>query len=83
VAKSPREAEAAWPAKAKDAHAKWWQGRIQRQKEIDASIAAKADVEYLYDKTYQDNAGIRVAGPFTVESLSRHRSLARVCLACP
>ena len=42
------------------------------QKEIDASIAAKADFEYLYDKPYEDRAKVRVAGPFTVESLSPH-----------
>ena len=28
--------------------------RIARQKAIDASIAAKADFEYLYDKPYED-----------------------------
>ena len=41
----------------------------------DASIAAKADLEYLYDKPYTDNKKVRVAGPFTVESLSPHRVL--------
>jgi DNA modification methylase len=49
--------------------------RIGRQKEIDASIAAKADFEYLYDKPYEDRRKVRVAGPFTVESLSPHRVL--------
>ena len=49
--------------------------RIARQKEIDASIAAKADFEYLYDKPYEDKKKVRVAGPFTVESLSPHRVL--------
>ena len=58
------------------AHAEWWEARIARQKEIDASIAAKAEFEYLYDKPYVDNSRIRVAGPFTVESLSPHRTLA-------
>jgi adenine-specific DNA-methyltransferase len=72
----PREADAKWPAKANELHAKWWQARIARQQEIDASIAAKAEYEYLYDKPYADNARIRVAGPFTVESLSPHRVLA-------
>ena len=72
----PREADAKWPAAAKEAHAKWWQARIARQKEIDASIAAKAEFEYLYDKPYVDKSRIRVAGPFTVESLSPHRTLA-------
>jgi len=71
----PREADAKWPDTAKKLHADWWQARIARQKEIDASIAAKAEFEYLYDKTYQDNKKVRVAGPFTVESLSPHRVL--------
>lgn len=56
-------------------HEQWWAARIARQREIDASIAARADVEFLYDKPYTDNARIRVAGPFTVESLSPHRVL--------
>ena len=57
-------------------HVEWWKARIGRQKEIDASIAAKAEFEYLYDKPYVDNTRVRVAGPFTVESLSPHRVLA-------
>ena len=56
-------------------HAEWWGARIERQKEIDASIAAKAEFEDLYDKPYPDNKKVRVAGPFTVESLSPHRTL--------
>ena len=71
----PREADTDWSIKANLAHADWWQQRIARQKEIDASIAAKADHEYLYDKPYPDNKKVRVAGPFTVESLSPHRML--------
>lgn len=72
----PREATAAWPEAAKKLHAQWWQGRITRQKELDASIAGKADYEYLYDEPYEDKNIVRVAGPFTVESLSPHRVLA-------
>src|SRR5579884_453282 len=72
----PREAEDKWPEAAKAAHAKWWQARIARQKQIDASIAAKAEFEYLYDKPYTDGSRVRVAGPFTVESLSPHRAVA-------
>jgi adenine-specific DNA-methyltransferase len=49
--------------------------RIARQKEIDASIAAKAEYEYLYDKPCEDTKKVRVAGPFTVESISPHRAL--------
>ncbi len=72
----PREAEDAWPDTAKQLHTDWWQARIARQTEIDASIAAKADQEFLYDKPYEDKTTVRVAGPFTVESLSPHRVLA-------
>ncbi len=71
----PREAGADWSDDAKTLHAQWWQMRIARQQEIDASIAAKADFEYLYDKPYEDKKKVRVAGPFTVESLSPHRVL--------
>ena len=61
---------------AEEIHREWWSARIARQKEIDASIAAKAEHEYLYDKPYEDKKKVRVAGPFTVESLSPHRVLA-------
>jgi adenine-specific DNA-methyltransferase len=71
----PREVDAKWPDAAKSLHADWWQARIGRQQEIDASIAAKAEFEYLYDKPYEDKKKVRVAGPFTVESLSPHRTL--------
>ena len=57
-------------------HADWWEARIARQKEIDASIARAADVELLYDRPYEDKTKVRVAGPFTVESLSPHRVVA-------
>jgi adenine-specific DNA-methyltransferase len=71
----PREAGEGWPESARKFHADWWLARIARQKEIDASIAAKAEFEYLYDKPYEDKKTVRVAGPFTVESLSPHRVL--------
>jgi adenine-specific DNA-methyltransferase len=71
----PREADAKWPDAARKLHAEWWEGRIARQREIDASIATKAEYEYLYDKPYEDKKKVRVAGPFTVESLSPHRVL--------
>ena len=71
----PRDADDAWSEEVRRIHADWWEQRIARQKEIDASIAAKADYEYLYDKPYEDNKKVRVAGPFTVESLSPHRLL--------
>jgi adenine-specific DNA-methyltransferase len=71
----PREADAKWPDAAKKAHADWWKARIDRQTEMDKSIAAKAEFEFLYDKPYDDKKKVRVAGPFTVESLSPHRVL--------
>ena len=71
----PREADAKWPEVVKELHADWWQARIDRQREIDASIAAKAEFEHLCDKPYEDKRRVRVAGPFTVESLSPHRVL--------
>jgi adenine-specific DNA-methyltransferase len=71
----PRDMDQSWPAAAKKLHGEWWEGRIARQGEIDASIAAKAEFEYLYDKPYEDRKKVRVAGPFTVESLSPHRVL--------
>jgi adenine-specific DNA-methyltransferase len=44
--------------------------------EIDAAIERHADFEVLYDRPFEDTKKVRVAGPFTVESLSPHRSLA-------
>ena len=68
-----RDAEDGWPESAKKYHRDWWKARIDRQNEIDASIAAKVDFETLYDKPYTNNTKVRVSGPFTVESLSPHR----------
>ena len=42
---------------------------------IDAAIKRHADYETLYDRPYEDKGIVRVAGRFTVESLSPHRSL--------
>ncbi|MGD0349113.1 MAG: site-specific DNA-methyltransferase [Verrucomicrobiota bacterium] len=71
----PREVDNKWPDKTKKLHADWWQARIARQTEMDKSIAAKAEFEFLYDKPYDDKAKVRVAGPFTVETISPHRVL--------
>jgi adenine-specific DNA-methyltransferase len=71
----PREAEKEWQKEAKAALDDWWKLRQERQKEIDASIARKADTELLYDQPYEDKRKIRVTGPFTFESLSPHRML--------
>ena len=71
----PRPADP-WPEAPAALHSQWWEQRIARQQEIDAAIAAIADYEYLYDKPYEDRNVVRVAGPFTVDSLSPHRVLA-------
>ena len=71
----PRDAEESWSEEAQELHRQWWEQRIARQREIDASIAARAEYEYLYDKPYEDRSKVRVAGPFTVESISPHRVL--------
>lgn len=44
--------------------------------EIDAAIKRHAEFELLHDRPFEDPRKVRVAGPFTVESLSPHRSLA-------
>ena len=72
----PQDADDAWSEDVKKIHADLWKARIARQKEIDASIAANANFEYLYDQPFQNNRKVRVAGPFTVESLSPHRVIA-------
>jgi adenine-specific DNA-methyltransferase len=69
----PREADEKWPANVESIHKAWWEQRIARQNKIDESIAKAADVEFLYDRPYEDKSRVRVAGPFTVESLSPHR----------
>ncbi len=69
----PRDADHGWPNQAGELHAKWWEQRAARQKAIDASISAKAENEFLYDRPYEDYRKVRVSGPFTVESISPHR----------
>ena len=71
----PEQPRDEWDSAATELHERWWELRIARQKEIDASIAARAEFEYLYDKPYVDNSKVRVAGPFTVDSISPHRVL--------
>ena len=45
------------------------------REQIDAAIARHADTETLYDQPYEDKKTVRVTGPFTVESLSPHRTI--------
>jgi adenine-specific DNA-methyltransferase len=48
------------------------------REEIDAAIAKHAESEVLYDQAEEDTRKVRVAGPFTVESLSPHSTVAPV-----
>lgn len=45
------------------------------REQIDKAIARHAESETLYDQPYEDKDIVRLTGPFTVESLSPHRSL--------
>lgn len=45
------------------------------RQQVDAAIKRHADFRLLYDKPFEDSKKVRVAGPFTVESLSPHRAL--------
>jgi adenine-specific DNA-methyltransferase len=72
----PRDAESGWSRTAKELHSQWWQYQLERQARLEKSIAARADFEMLYDRPFEDAKKVRVAGPFTVESLSPHRILA-------
>jgi adenine-specific DNA-methyltransferase len=46
------------------------------REEIEATIARHAEAETFYDRPQSDSRVVRVAGPFTVESLSPHRIMA-------
>src|SRR5262249_29617772 len=71
----PRDVDDKWSNEVKQIHAQWWEARLARQKEINDSIKRSAEIEYLYDRPYTARGVVRVAGPFTVESLSPHRVL--------
>jgi len=71
----PQEEDVDWSNEEKIVHADWCRTRIAIQKEIDKSITTKAEFDHIYDRPYEDNKKIRVAGPFTVESISPHRVL--------
>ena len=70
-----RNVNESWQEEAQELHDRWWELRIARQGEIDASIAARAEYEFLYDRPHEDRSRVRVAGPLTVESISPHRVL--------
>ncbi len=69
----PRALNARWPAEAEIIHEEWWAEITAYHTAIDKCIAKHADIESLFDRPFEDKSRIRVAGPFTVESLSPHR----------
>ncbi len=71
----PFEVPEGWSEEAKMLHGAFMEMKRKRQKEIDDSIARTAETEYLYDRPYEDKKRVRVAGPFTVESIAPVRSL--------
>lgn len=71
----PYEPEASWSDSVKTLLKEWWTLRNERQRAITESISSKAEFEHLYDKPCVDKARVRVAGPFTVESVSPHKVL--------
>lgn len=71
----PHKVDSDASSEVKQIHEEWLKAKNSRQSEIDKSIADKAEFEYLYDKPIEDKKRVRVAGPFTVESLSPHRTL--------
>lgn len=71
----PRESDKNWDNEVVKLHSQWLNSRNKRQLEIEQSIASRAESLNLYDRPYEEKKMVRVAGPFTVESLSPHRTL--------
>ena len=65
----PWDADEDWAEDTRELHARWWEGRIARQAEIDKAIARHAPQETLYDQPLVDNGRRRVTGPFSVEAV--------------
>lgn len=57
-----------WPATARVPFDAFHKARQTMQAQMDASIAAHADREILYDRPQVDKNKVRVTGPFTVEA---------------
>lgn len=58
-----------WPAAARTAFDAFHAARQAMQKQMDASIAAHADQEILYDQPAIAKNKLRITGPFTVEAV--------------
>lgn len=58
-----------WPHTARHSFDGLHKARQAMQKQMDASIAAHAEQETLYDQPQPDKNKLRIAGPFTVEAV--------------
>jgi adenine-specific DNA-methyltransferase len=58
-----------WPVAARASFEAFHKSRQAMQKQMDASIAAHADQETLYDQPQPDKKKLRITGPFTVEAV--------------
>lgn len=58
-----------WPQSARKPFEAFHAARQAMQKQMDASIAAHADQETLYDQPQPDKNKLRITGPFTVEAV--------------
>jgi adenine-specific DNA-methyltransferase len=58
-----------WPAAARAPFEAFHKSRQAMQKQMDASIAAHADKETLFDQPQPDKKKLRITGPFTVEAV--------------
>jgi len=71
----PRLPIDSWSEEAKKHHGFYWLNKLKLFEEAELSIGTRAEFVQLFDKPYEDKRKVRVAGPFTVESLSPHRAL--------
>ena len=58
-----------WPASARAAFDAFHEARQRMQRQMDASIAAHADQEVLYDQPLVSKDKLRITGPFSVEAV--------------
>ncbi len=65
----PFDFPADWPQSARKPFEAFHAARQAMQKQMDASIAAHADQETLYDQPQPDKNKLRITGPFTVEAV--------------
>ena len=65
----PFDFPADWPEAAHKPFDAFYTARLSMQKQMDASIAAHADQETLYDQPQIAKNKLRITGPFTVEAV--------------